>query len=307
MGTVLIGNSYLDLNKTARSGQCFRWQLVDGSTWKVPVAGHIGLIERVNDNEITISTDIPDESFWRTYLGLDYDYDHIFEHLWMTAGRTGNSNLLSAYDCGYGISILHQPFFETCISFLISQNNNIPRIKKIISSICGGDGEPFPKAEELARLLLTDDFGLGYRHRYLLSFCQSYLSGKFENLESTAPLDMAMAIEKSKYYSETKKDTGKKNTDEREVGEKRQQIIPVSNVRPALSTVLEQLQTAHGIGPKVASCIALFSLGYLGCVPRDVWIKRAEEQYDVHWDSQYAGYQQQLIFFWQQQENRRGK
>lgn len=71
----------------------------------------------------------------------------------------------------------------------------------------------------------------------------------------------------------------------------------------ALGEQMEQLQTFRGIGPKVAACICLFGLGFVQAVPRDTWIKRAEQQYGIVWDERYGGIQQQYVFHWIRTKN----
>lgn len=176
--------------------------------------------------------------------------------------------LNDAYRTSRGIVVLNQPFFETCVSYLVSQNNNIPRIRSIVERMCAPFGGRFPNAEELAMLLKSEDLRLGYRQGYLEKFCYEYVSGHLNALESISPLE-------AQEHTFTR--------------------------RPGLGDTLDKLQVLRGVGPKVACCIALFSLGYIQCVPRDVWIKRAESKFDVTWEPEYAGFQQQLIFYWQQQ------
>lgn len=173
-----------------------------------------------------------------------------------------------AYRASHGIVVLNQPFFETCVSYLVSQNNNIPRIRNIVERMCTPFGGRFPNAEELAMILESEDLRLGYRQEYLEKFCCEYTNGRLNALESISPLEV-------QEHTSTK--------------------------RPELDDTLNKLQDLWGVGPKVACCIALFSLGYIQCVPRDVWIKRAESKFDVAWDPECAGFQQQLIFYWQQQ------
>lgn len=268
---MIFENSYIDFDKTAQSGQCFRWvrSKTTPDAWTVPVCNYTADIRRKDKEHIEVISEYDDEKFWRSYLDADRNYDTIFDHLYDNAP----DHLRTAYTASYGISILNQPFFETCISFLISQNNNIPRIKSIIENICGGNESPFPDASTLEDILSSRDLRLGYRQGYLEKFCSDWQQGKLSDLAIYSPLaacdgdDAAPNIRRSDTITDR---------------------------------ILVELQQFTGIGPKVAACIALFSLGCIDCVPRDVWIKRAEEEYDIVWDKRYAGYQQQLIFFWQQ-------
>lgn len=257
-----LEDRYLDLDKIANSGQCFRWQKSDGG-YIVPVCDYTACISRKDSEHIVVDTDGGDEQFWRRYLSSENAqkmYRNIIE------SHTDNPLLNAAYESACGLSMLAQPFFETCISFIISQNNNIPRIKGIIEKICGGASAPFPTPEGVLQALGKDEVRLGYRKEYVEKFCCDYMSGKCRELEKLSLLDNL------------------ENTTD----------------RPSLDEVMKQLQKFVGIGPKVAACIALFTLGYMDCVPRDVWIKRAEEIWHVDWDARYAGFQQQMIFYAQQ-------
>ena len=260
MPAMLIEDSYIDFDKTAESGQCFRWQKNDGY-WEAPVLAYNAKFRRVDDEHIEIVSEYDNEGFWRRYLGLERDYEHMLS---VIDDEADSAELHTAYRFSSGVVILNQPFFETCVSFIISQNNNIPRIKNIIDKICQQNDGVFPDAYELGMLLENEDFGLGYRHTYLAEFCERYEQGNLSSLASFALL-------------------------ERHLNEE----------RPSTEQVVDTLTSFTGIGPKVASCIALFSLGCIDCVPKDVWIKRAEKQYNIVWDARYAGFQQQLIFLWQ--------
>lgn len=263
---MIFANSYIDVDKTAASGQCFRWKKTEDGAWHVPVCGYVADIRRIDDDHVEVLSDYTNEAFWRTYLDLDRDYEAIFRQL---VCESNDVILTQAYQFAHGVVVLNQPFFEVCISSIISQNNNIPRIKKAIEGICLHTGGVFPDARALRDILIRSDLRLGYRQPYLFEFCQRFVQGELRHMEALSPLHAAM------------KDG-------------------LACERPPLTDILGELQTYKGIGPKVAACIALFSLDYINCVPRDVWIKRAEDQYGVSWDAEFAGFQQQLIFYWQQ-------
>ncbi len=136
-----------------------------------------------------------------------------------------------------GIRVLNQPFFETLVSFIISQNNNIPRIRKIIEALCEtygekrGDMYAFPTPERLASASRDDLFALrmGFRARYVRDAVEKVLSGEVRQ-----------------------EDMGDMTT-------------------PEASKYLEKIS---GVGPKVAGCVLLFSCGRHDSFPRDVWINR---------------------------------
>lgn len=238
------------LEKTLLSGQCFRWTLADGALHGVARGTHAQL--RQTDGYIEFSGG--DEALWRDYLDLDTDYDAIRSEVVSLDPRLEQS----AQSCG-SVRILRQEPFEALCSFIISQNNNIPRIRLIISrlcELCGEEGIFFPTAQAIAALAeeqLTA-IGCGYRAGYLLGAARAVLSGELE-LEPlyTMPLEQA------------------RNT----------------------------LLGIRGIGPKVADCVLLYGFHRLECFPRDVWIKRALAEglvSEAVAHSRYAGVAQQFVF-----------
>jgi len=244
-----------DLGGTLLSGQCFRWEQ-DGEGYSGIAFGR-----RVKITQRGCSLEIDgddDEKLWRSYLDLDTDYDAIREEVTAFEPRL----VQAAKKCG-GVHILRQDPWEALCSFIISQNNNIPRIRLIISHLCElcavpaiGGGWAFPSAAEVSRL--TEEqfkkIGCGYRAGYLVSVSRAVANQEF----LLEPLAKA----------------------------------PVDEARQALMSL-------HGVGPKVADCVMLFGLHRLEAMPRDVWIKRALEN-DLRGtrlgESRYAGVAQQYIF-----------
>lgn len=159
-----------------------------------------------------------------------------------------------------GIRTIRAPFFETAITAICTQNNSIPNITAGVERICGGWHDPFPTAEQIIERLGQKSAHLGYREPYIIGFCEDYLEGRFAEIEK---LD----------------------------------AFHTGGTRPSYDEISRELCAIKGIGPKVAACICLFSLGYDEAVPRDVWIKRLEETYDVKWHPQLAGIQQQFLFY----------
>ena len=164
-------------------GQCFRWNLEDGKY--VGIAG--GHVARVNWDEsnsiLTLEVSGGDENFWRHYFDLDTDYSAIKKAI-----IDKQAKIESACEYGYGIRILNQDMFETLISFIVSQNNNIPRIKKCIEALCENYGEElgeifgrkryaFPTAKALAEAPVCElaDLKLGYRCEYIVASAAKYL------------------------------------------------------------------------------------------------------------------------------------
>jgi len=257
----LTGVSDFDLSKTFECGQCFRWR-ADNGTYTGEAFGRAARLYRCGDS-IFISGSILDfESVWRSYFDLDRDYAKIRQKLCI------DDFMRRATEFGEGIRILRQDKWETLCSFIISQNNNIPRIKSIIDALCRefGDiidfeGKPFytfPSAEKLASLRLKqlDPLRCGYRAEYIIKSAQLVADGVID-LE-------ALSL----------------------------------GTQDAARTALKKL---HGVGDKVTDCVMLFGLHMLDAFPLDIWMKRAVEQhyspdFDPNIFSPYAGIAQQYIF-----------
>lgn len=220
------------------------------------------------------------------YFGLDLDYSAVRE---MIADRTDSDWMKRAADVSRGIHILKQDAWEALFSFIISQNNNIPRIRKIIRRLAAEYGEnlaqkqgitscpkglcdnvggeacrgcgicySFPTAEAVARepekMLSSNP---GFRYKYLLDAARRVHTGE---------CDLA-AIERLDSFEK----------------------------------IMEELKKILGVGDKVASCVALFGMGRLEAFPIDVWMKRAIDEYfggrlDHTVFGDYAGVAQQYIF-----------
>lgn len=250
------------LSGTLLSGQCFRWTAnEDGSL--SGFASDRAVTMRQQDEAVHIyGDDRPDAArFWHDYLDLDTDYAAIRAHSIAAEPRLA----AAAERCG-GVYILRQDPWEALCSFIISQNNNIPRIRTIIDRLCRkygaeipGDGEPryaFPTPEAISAAEEDDlrAIGCGYRAGYLPAAARDVLAGVFDP-EALRAMPMCEAQ--------------------------------------------KRLQSMRGVGPKVADCVLLFGLHRLDAFPRDVWIKRAlaEEFKDTPLQrSPYAGVAQQYIF-----------
>jgi N-glycosylase/DNA lyase len=197
-------------------------------------------IEQNGDSVILYNTTLDDyENIWCNFLDLDRDYGKI------KATLSNNDEIMpEAIKCGDGIRILRQDIWETIVSFIISQSNNIPRIKGIIERLCENFGEEikydgksfysFPSAEKINSLTL-DELSViraGFRDKYIKAAAQSVVSGE---------LSLSLLNEIS--TSEAK----------------------------------QQLMSIKGIGNKVSDCILLFGLNRSDSFPVDVWIKRIME------------------------------
>ena len=249
-----------NLEKTFTCGQCFRFdKTADGKWFGIVRDKEITLwqdeektvIENINKKEF--------EEFWFDYFDFGRDYDRI------NSIFSQNKVLNTALNYGKGIRILRQEPWEALCSFIISQNNNIPRIKGIIDRLCTLfgkkliNGYSFPSAEVIAKLSVEDLAPLrsGFRAKYILDAAKK-VSSREINLEAVA----------------------KKNSE----------------------SAREELTKIYGVGTKVADCTLLFGMGHIDVCPKDVWIKRA---LSVLFDGDfpecakgYAGIAQQYIFYY---------
>ncbi len=208
---------------------------------------------------------------WVPYLALDEDYTAIDRFLVTALPREEDRLVMErAVSFGKGIRILRQEPFEAIISFIISQNNNIPRIKKIISALSESLGEPstlpntyaFPTADAICRggLSALAPIRAGFRGKYILDAAEKIASGEVD-------------------------------------------INAVQNC-PDYDTALAMLQKINGIGPKVGSCALLFGFGRTEAFPVDVWMKKSLERHfpkglDTAAFGKYAGIAQQYLFYYE--------
>ena len=269
----------IDLAHVFECGQCFRW--VPSGGGYIGAAGDKAALITLEGGKLSIDTTGGDEVFWRHYFDLETDYGEIKRQL---AGS--EPRIKAAADYGHGIRILNQDPFETIISFILSQNNNIPRIRKNIESLCekygeriDGSGEllssagaerdcmyGFPSAESLASAD-PDDLAalrLGYRSAYIIAAAKSWLSDGCPECR-------------------------------------------------------DELLKIHGVGPKVANCIMLFGLRDTAAFPVDTWVKHIMndmygfDENDVKGMQSFArerfgalaGYAQQYLFYYYRDRGQR--
>lgn len=255
------GIADFDLPHTLDCGQAFRWVEKENGKWCGVAFNKYLELEKQNDGTVILYNTTEDDynNIWKDYFDLERDYSLIVKAI------SANEILKTASEYGSGIRVLNQEPWETLCSFIISQNNNIKRIKGIISRLCENFGEnknyyyTFPSAEKIAELSLDDLAVLrsGFRAKYILDAAQK-VSSKEIDLNSL------------------------KN-------------LPVDDAR-------NELMKIKGVGPKVADCALLFSHKHIEAFPKDVWIKRAMEQlFDGELPQEaipYAGIVQQYIFFY---------
>ena len=155
---------HMNLHQIVNSGQCFRWQQINDNTYKIPAFGKELTISQ-DGNTFILSCDENEwNSLWKNYFDVDTDTDYNkVENIIM---KSNDDFLKAAYEFGSGIRILRQDLWEVIVSFIISQNNNIPRIKNSIKKLCDEVGGRFPSCYEILDMDLSDK-GLGYRDKYL--------------------------------------------------------------------------------------------------------------------------------------------
>lgn len=270
---ILSGVRDFSLLETFDCGQCFRWEKTGdayfGIAYGLPLK-----IDQAGD-AITLYNTSRDtwDKVWSRYFDMERDYGEIKTRL------SSDPVMREASDFGGGIRILDQEPFECLISFIISASNNIPRIKKIIDSLCANFGDKvvylgkdfytFPTPEKLASLELSDlaVIKAGFRDKYILGAAKAVASGKID-----------LKCLKSASYEYAK----------------------------------SELLKLSGVGNKVADCVLLFSLRKYASFPVDVWIKRIMEHcyFDGEQDKEtisafaeekfgeLGGFAQQYLFYW---------
>lgn len=177
----------LDCRQIFECGQSFRWT-EDSEGWWQGIAGGKMAAVRNDDSFLYIkgASDGDIRNYWVQYFDLGRDYGALKDDL-----ATRDPYLAQAVACGHGIRILKQEPFETLISFIISANNNIPRIRGCIERLCRNFGEAvacpwegtqtfytFPAPEVLASATpeeISDKCHTGYRSSYIVNSARLYL------------------------------------------------------------------------------------------------------------------------------------
>ncbi len=226
---IISGLEHFSLEQCLCCGQAFRWK-GEGNGFHGVVLGRVVYAEQQGDMLTLRGVDESAGKDFIRYFDLERDYGAIKE------SYAGDPFLSEGMEYAGGIRVLRQPPFETLISFIISQNNNVKRISGIIERLCKKYGKPlgedfdFPTPEALS-CLCDDDLvncGAGYRAAYISGAARMVRDGF--DLEAVAAMPYAEARQK--------------------------------------------LQELPGVGPKVADCVALYSLGFTEAFPGDVWMKK---------------------------------
>ncbi len=257
-------------------GQCFHFTKLGDNEYELLAFGRYLHIKQEEKNIILFNTCIEDyQKVWRDYFDVDRDYSVIKKRIISIDGR-----LETAVNSKKGIRILRQDFFETLISFIISQNKQIPHIKQIVHTISERYGESialsdgrvvysFPGVDKLYRV--TEDMlrecKVGFRAPYIRNAVEKVYNGDITE-------DMLKSMS---------------------VAEARAKLMEIK-----------------GVGEKVANCVLLFGLGFNDVFPVDVWMKRIMEYMYFEGDTkkevieayamekfgEYAGFAQQYLFFY---------
>ena len=265
-------------------GQCFRWNEQEDGSYTGVFKGNVLNVKK-EENKVTFkgicNGDI--KEVVEDYFDLNRDYEKIKETL-----SKIDDNMKKSVEYGKGIRILNQDLWETIISFIISANNNIPRIKGIIERLSKNYGKEidyngekyytFPTAKELKDVSVEKyrELGLGFRDIRLYETTKMILNGE---------VDL---------------DELRNNPDTMEVRDK--------------------LLTLSGVGPKVADCILLFSdLKRFEVFPIDVWVRRVMNDLYIKNEDEtkvnkkqiekiakekfgdLAGLAQQYLFYWRRE------
>lgn len=272
-----------ELKHIFECGQCFRWNEEDDFSYTGVIKNGVLNVKKEDGKIIFFGMldknikDVVDE-----YFDFSTDYEKVKETL-----SKIDDNMKKSVEYGYGIRILNQDLWECIISFIISANNNIPRIKGIIERLskkCGKRIEfnkkeyyLFPTVDELSKLSVSDlrELGLGFRDIRVFNTTKM-IKEKEIDLDKIEKLD----------------DTEK---------------------------IREELLKLDGVGPKVADCIMLFSLKRFDVFPIDVWVRRVINDLYIHNENEekvnkkeilkiaddmfgnICGLAQQYLFYWRRE------
>ncbi len=245
------------LNQIAWSGQCFRMLPLESGGYSVISCGrYLEVKESSNtkgneETAVSFTCEEKDLDFWLRYFDLSTNYQAFLDSI-----RPDDTYLKAAGAAGSGIRILRQDLWEMIITFIVSQQKNIPAIRQAVELLslrygtpvrCFGVNEAkefsnpakescktvyaFPTPEELSRASLEDlqNLKLGYRAKYILKVTQDVCTGAFD-----LPLLLSMDY----------------------------------------SHALDYVKQFYGIGEKVANCICLFGLHHIDAFPVDTWIQK---------------------------------
>lgn len=276
---IIFGKEFFDIQDTLCCGQIFRFTEA-GEGYLVFSADKCAYCYEEGENSV-IECSACDKEYFYDFFDLKRDYSSVV----FAAENSGIPVLSTAAKLGKGIRILNQNAEEALFSFIVSQNNNIPRIKGIIEKLCSGAGEErvfygetfakegikyraFPSAKELAAHSESffSSIGLGYRSGYIKGLADKIAAGySVQNLS----------------------------------------FLPTDELRKELISI-------KGVGPKVADCAVLFGFHRADSFPADTWIEKVYKEdfggklndrkkiseYFVNLFGENSGYFQQYLFYY---------
>ena len=282
---ILKKQESFELKHIFECGQCFRWNEEKDSSWTGVIKDAVINVRKEND-EVIIQGEV---------LGNKDLNEIVCEYFDLNTNYTEYKEILGSIDeylaesirFGEGIRILKQDLWETIISFIISANNNIPRIKKIIEAISRKYGKKimfneneyylFPTPEELSVASVEDlrSLGLGFRDKRIYETCKI-------------------------------------------INENKNLLKDISELANT-NQMREELLKLDGVGPKVADCILLFALKRVDVFPIDVWVRRVMNDLYIHNEDEnkvdkkklqslaeekfkgLSGIAQQYLFYWKRE------
>jgi N-glycosylase/DNA lyase len=150
-----------DIDVIANSGQVFRWERDKHikSSYHVNTEAFDATITQVTKKVVTLSGK-GNQQEAEHYFTLDDDYKADYD-------QALHDMPLRVMELSHGMRIINQPFFEAAVTFVISGNNNIPRIKKSVNAIADANNGIFPSRTKFRAMIQDRDFGTGYRWEYL--------------------------------------------------------------------------------------------------------------------------------------------
>ncbi len=235
--SVKIKTPGFSLANTLECGQCFRAEKLAENSYLVFAGARSAIFTQEGESILCSEETYQDFSvFWEHYFDLDTDYSSLLD------GFCGDPFLETACQQVSGIHILRQEPWEALCSFILSANNNIPRVKGIVNRLCAQfgskipNGYSFPSAQRLAACTVEElaPIRAGFRARYLLDAAQK-VSSSTVSLATIAEAD--------------------------------------------LQTARNELLQIKGVGKKVAECALLYGFHRLDAFPIDVWMNRVLTQY----------------------------
>lgn len=280
----LKGTKDFDIGQTLECGQCFHYKKISEDEYGISAFDRLLHVKQYNgmendpeERQIVLFNTTPGEYYgiWESYFDLKRDYGVIKKIL-----LSRDDKLRDAVETMWGVRILNQEFFETLISFIISQNKQIPHIRQIVENISKkyghflgriGDEEfySFPDVNTLKEVTVEEfrELKTGFRAPYIYDAVQK-LAGR--------------------------------------------EICEADFAEMSSGDAMKELMKIKGVGEKVANCVMLFSMGKRDAFPVDVWIKRIMEFLYFHEETskeairakaaamygEYGGYAQQYLFYY---------